>query len=41
MIEAFSAPIIAIVWYLAVWLVRRRGGAAQSFSKVFQEIPPE
>jgi basic amino acid/polyamine antiporter, APA family len=39
MLEAFTAPIIAIVWYLVVWLIRRRQGP--TFAKVFQEIPPE
>jgi amino acid transporter len=41
MIEAFSVPVIALVWYFVAWLVRRHQGAAETFSKVFQEIPPE
>jgi basic amino acid/polyamine antiporter, APA family len=39
MIEALTAPIIAVVWYAGVWLYRRN--RAGGFSRVFQEIPPE
>jgi basic amino acid/polyamine antiporter, APA family len=39
MLEAFTAPIIAIVYYVAVRAYRRSQGI--ELNRVFQEIPPE
>jgi basic amino acid/polyamine antiporter, APA family len=39
MVKAFTAPAIAVVWYLAVWGYRRMQGI--DLSRTFQEIPPE
>jgi amino acid transporter len=39
MIKAFTAPIIAIIWYLVVWAYRRSQGI--DLSRTFHEIPPE
>jgi basic amino acid/polyamine antiporter, APA family len=39
MIKAFTAPIIAIIWYVAVWAYRRSQGI--DLSRTFHEIPPE
>ncbi len=39
MLEAFTVPILAAVWYGAVWALRRRQGL--DLAQVFQEIPPE
>jgi amino acid transporter len=39
MIEALTAPIIAIIWYVGVRIYRRKQGSA--FANVFKEIPPE
>jgi amino acid transporter len=39
MLKAFTAPLIAIVWYLGVWMYRRSQGI--DLSRAFQEIPPE
>ena len=39
MIEAFAAPVIAIVWYfIAIGVCRRQG---INMTQVFNEIPPE
>ena len=39
MVKAFTAPAIAIVWYLLVWGYRRSQGI--QLARTFQEIPPE
>src|SRR2546426_442636 len=39
MVKAFTAPVIAIVWYLGVWAYRRTQGI--DLTRTFQEIPPE
>jgi hypothetical protein len=39
MLKAFTAPLIAIVWYLVVWGYRRSQGI--DLSRTFHEIPPE
>src|SRR5919204_587017 len=39
MVKAFTAPAIAVVWYLAVWGYRRMQGI--NLTRTFQEIPPE
>ncbi len=39
MIEAFAAPVIAIIWYFIAVGVRRRQGI--NMTQVFNEIPPE
>ena len=39
MIEAFSVPIIAIVWYFIALAVRKKQGI--DMKRVFSEIPPE
>jgi APA family basic amino acid/polyamine antiporter len=39
MLKAFTAPVIAVIWYLAVWTYRRTQGI--DLSRTFQEIPPE
>jgi amino acid transporter len=39
MIEAFAAPVIAIIWYFIAVGVRRRQGI--DMQQVFNEIPPE
>jgi hypothetical protein len=39
MIEAFAAPVIAIIWYFIAVAVRRRQGI--NMPQVFSEIPPE
>jgi APA family basic amino acid/polyamine antiporter len=39
MLKAFTAPVIAVVWYLVVWAYRRSQGI--DLSRTFQEIPPE
>lgn len=39
MVKAFTAPIIAIVWYLIAWAYRR--GQGIDLSRTFHEIPPE
>jgi amino acid transporter len=39
MVKAFTAPAIAVVWYLAVWAYRRMQGI--DLTRTFQEIPPE
>jgi len=39
MIEAFAAPVIAIIWYFIATGVRRRQGI--NMRQVFNEIPPE
>jgi amino acid transporter len=39
MIKAFTAPIIAVVWYGVVWGYRRMQGL--DLSQTFHEIPPE
>jgi basic amino acid/polyamine antiporter, APA family len=39
MIEAFAAPVIAIIWYFIAVAVRRRQGI--NMTQVFSEIPPE
>ncbi|HEY8706310.1 MAG TPA: APC family permease [Gaiellaceae bacterium] len=39
MVKAFSAPVIAVIWYLVVWAYRRSQGI--DLSKTFHEIPPE
>lgn len=39
MFEAFSVPIIAIIWYVIAVLVRKHQGI--DMKKVFSEIPPE
>jgi amino acid transporter len=39
MIEAFTAPLIGIVYYIAVRLIRRAQG--MQLSQAFTEIPPE
>ena len=39
MVKAFTAPVIAIVWYLGVWAYRRMQGI--DLTRTFQEIPPE
>ncbi|MGC9100647.1 MAG: APC family permease [Caldisericum sp.] len=39
MIEAFSVPVIAIIWYLIAVVVRKSQGI--DITKVFTEIPPE
>jgi hypothetical protein len=38
-VKAFTAPAIAVVWYLAVWAYRRMQGI--DLTRTFQEIPPE
>jgi len=39
MVKAFTAPVLAVIWYLAVWAYRR--GQGIDLSKTFHEIPPE
>jgi amino acid transporter len=39
MLEAFTAPLIGIVYYIAVRLIRRAQG--MQLSQAFTEIPPE
>ena len=39
MVKAFTAPVIAVVWYLVVWGYRRQQGI--NLTRTFQEIPPE
>jgi APA family basic amino acid/polyamine antiporter len=39
MIEAFTAPIIAIIWYFIAVSIRKNQGV--NMKRVFQEIPPE
>ena len=39
MLKAFTAPVIAIVWYVGVWAYRRSQGI--DLARTFQEIPPE
>ncbi len=39
MLKAFTAPLIAVVWYAVVWLYRRSQGI--DLSRTFHEIPPE
>jgi len=39
MLKAFTAPIIAIVWYVTVWSYRRSQG--MDLTRTFHEIPPE
>ncbi|MCL4562028.1 MAG: APC family permease [Chloroflexi bacterium] len=39
MIEAFTAPIIAIIWYIIARVIRRNQGI--DMDRVFAEIPPE
>lgn len=39
MIKVFVAPVIAMLWYLGVYLYRRRQGI--SLANTFKEIPPE
>jgi hypothetical protein len=39
MVKAFTAPAIAVVWYLVVWGYRRMQGI--DLTRTFQEIPPE
>lgn len=39
MLKAFTAPVIAIIWYLGVWVYRRSQGI--DLARTFQEIPPE
>jgi amino acid transporter len=39
MLEAFTAPAIAVVWYVCARLYRRAQG--MSFTQTFAEIPPE
>jgi amino acid transporter len=39
MVKAFTAPAIAIVWYLVAWGYRRMQG--MDLTRTFQEIPPE
>lgn len=39
MIEAFSVPVIAVIWYLIAVTVRRAQGI--DITQVFTEIPPE
>ena len=39
MLEAFTAPLIGIVYYVTVRLIRRSQG--MSFAQTFAEIPPE
>ncbi|HHY80076.1 MAG TPA: APC family permease [Thermoanaerobacter sp.] len=39
MIEAFSVPILASIWYFVATSIRKRQGI--DISKVFSEIPPE
>jgi APA family basic amino acid/polyamine antiporter len=39
MAKAFTAPAIAVVWYLLVWGYRRSQGI--QLARTFQEIPPE
>lgn len=39
MIKAFTAPVIAVIWYVAVSLYRRSQGI--DLSRTFHEIPPE
>jgi hypothetical protein len=39
MLEAFAAPAIGIVYYIAVRLVRRQQG--MELGSTFAEIPPE
>ncbi len=39
MLEAFSAPLIGIVWYIGARLYRQRQG--MKFNQTFAEIPPE
>lgn len=39
MVKAFTAPVIAIIWYLVAWAYRRSQGI--DLSKTFHEIPPE
>ena len=39
MIEAFTAPVIAIIWYIIAMAVRRSQGV--DMNRVFAEIPPE
>ena len=39
MLEAFTAPLIGIVYYIGVRLVRRAQG--MQLSQAFEEIPPE
>lgn len=39
MIEAFSVPVIAAIWYVVAVLIRKHQGI--DMKKVFSEIPPE
>jgi hypothetical protein len=39
MVEAFTAPVIGIVYYIGARLYRRHQG--MSFTQTFAEIPPE
>lgn len=39
MIEAFTVPVIAIIWYAAAVIIRKRQGL--DMKKVLSEIPPE
>jgi amino acid transporter len=39
MIKAFTAPIIAMIWYVGVWAYRRSQGV--QLARTFHEIPPE
>ncbi|MFN2629443.1 MAG: APC family permease [Gaiellaceae bacterium] len=39
MLKAFTAPVLAVIWYLIVWAYRRSQGI--DLARTFQEIPPE
>jgi amino acid transporter len=39
MLKAFTAPVLALIWYVAVWAYRRSQGI--DLARTFQEIPPE
>ena len=39
MVEAFTAPVIGVVYYVGVRLYRRSQG--MRFAQTFAEIPPE
>jgi hypothetical protein len=39
MIDAFSGPIIGVIWYMIAYFVRKAQGL--DITQAFREIPPE